>query len=47
MFGGLELAQKYLEEFHKHPFSTLLWTAGTIIAISALVIYSRWHEKKT
>lgn len=47
MFEGLELAEKYLDEFHKHPVSTLLWTTGAVIAISALVIYSSWHEKKT
>jgi len=46
MFEGLELAEKYLEELHKHPFTTLLWTAGAVIAIVALVIYSRWHERK-
>ena len=46
MLESHELAQEYLEQFFKHPLSTSLWTAGIVIAIIAVVIYSKWHENK-
>lgn len=46
MLESYELVQEYIEQFNKHPLSTSLWTAGIVIAIITIVIYSKWHENK-
>lgn len=41
-----KLAEAYMEEFHKNPVATTLWTVVAVLSITAIVIYSRWKERK-
>jgi len=43
---GYRLAEAYMEEFHKNPIATTLWTAAAVLSVAAIVIYSKWKEHK-